>query len=559
MVKKQTGKSQKPSRDQGAKQKAAAKGQAAGQGKPRRRGGGGGQQMLPATLTGVGDDELIAEWVRECERKLIRFVDAPIPSLAASVSGSIAPGKPVMILSSSKSLIGETRDDSLDSLCMRVFASAQMMGPIGRNNELPDAPAGKAAKGAKGQRELVIYTDASRKDGSIGISAVFMPDEDEAYAYAGALLVDTQLDARIDGIANGYEDMAAAAALLTAISHGYRRIRLLTDCKEAVRVWNGEQRPRRTMDKQLVTLRDVIARRKGHVVAMEHVYGHRSDLMNIAADGAAQINSHMSRNESTPVPTPAQEAAPAQGQQPQQQGQQGGRRRRNGTYEAQAQAARQQRPQQPQQGQQGDAPAPDAHADAAGGQPQQDAQQAAQPRRRRRGRQGRQDGQAQRQDAQGQQGQPQQPPAPAGGDMGGGNGIAPEAGPAPDRGADAQPVAPLNAEVTALCEEVGASEEGVSAARVARHMRGGGYERWDGVDGDPALASLIRALMCDGQPPQVTDDEKLRLWSVVSPGIARKLPRTRKLELRTLRALLVARICNVGVMRCVDAASAGRA
>lgn len=221
------------------------------------------------------DDDIEKAWWMTCWLdKNLRLYRAPIASRLTTIAGSHESSSNILVLSSAYDLplrIGE----SLDYLSMKAFASASMMSPSGRNNELPRAV---------GNELIEIHSDCSAKTSILGISAVFSV-RDCSYSYAGGMIVDNNLL-----IFNYGEFIAAVSAMLIAISCGYRDIVISTDCESLVKAWNDAETgtPTENVDRQLLALKDII-QSQGYSVRIQHVKGHGIDFRNTMADGLAEM------------------------------------------------------------------------------------------------------------------------------------------------------------------------------------------------------------------------------------------------------------------------------
>lgn len=506
---------------------------------------GGTDRQRGTGSTGANPD-IEGMWVAACERRLMRFGNVPIVSRVDSISGSEGTRRPLYVLSSSTRMLGEKRDSSLDAFGMRTFASPMMLQPIGANNEMP---------AASGDGGITVYTDASHKGSSVGISAMFDPDDGGAYAYAGTLLVDTDLD----GLINASESIAAISAVLAAIEKGYRRIRVMSDSSELIRMWNREMSPRRTVMRQLTVLHDIVDR-NGIEVVMQHVYGHRSDFMNVAADGIAQVHERMSMESpvtgAAPEPS-AKEAKPKQGTR---------KRRGKGKQEQPSGDTGRKQTQKDEKEQEK--------------QPGQPGQKQSQPPKRKKTRRPGRDTPATQEEGgaestsegtQGEDARSQTPNLPEQGDtrrrrsrrkaqtpvdgsQEPGDGTTDDATPAGPRPQEpASPEEPRkspNRETTSLANALHETEPKITLAKVSRCLERESYLNWPRVDAESG--ELIRSLMCD-------DDRRLPIaeidviWDAVAPNVAKGLEPRRRKHRTVIRAAVVARMCAASLKKTIDA------
>lgn len=474
-------------------------------------------------------------WVAACERRLMRFGNVPIVSRVDSISGSQGTRRPLYVLSSSTRMLGEKRDSSLDAFGMRTFASPMMLQPIGRNNEMPEASEGTGDG-------ITVYTDASHKGSSVGISAMFDPDDGGAYAYAGTLLVDTDLD----GLINASESIAAVSAVLAAIAKGYRRIRVMSDSSELIRMWNREMSPRRTVMRQLTVLRDIVDR-NGIEVVMQHVYGHRSDFMNVAADGIAQVHERMAME------------SPLTGEprQPEQQQPQARRRKGRGKGKQQGQQPQQQPPrdqrspqQEPQPQDRPETRRPDGKDEPPAGEtaeqhapeprdvPEAAATESRPARRRRTRRKAQPEPQAEEPVVAEEPTVAEEPPVDESRDA---------AEDVPEAVAEQ---GPTNPETATLVDALHETDPKITRSKVAHCLERETYLNWPRVDAESG--GLIRSLLCepDRRLPIADIDA---IWDAVAPNVAKGLEPRRRKHRTVIRAAVVARMCAVPLKRTVDA------
>ena len=249
-------------------------GKKSGRNKGRKGNGELGYPNADQLVTASGDDIEKAWWMTCWLDPRLRLYRAPIASRLTAIAGSHESTSNLLILSSACDMpirIGE----SLEYLAMKAFASASMMSPSGRNNILPRST---------GNELVEIHTDSSAKTRILGISAVFSI-RDCSYSYAGGMIVDNDLL-----IFHYGEFVAAASAMLIAVSHGYRDIVISTDSENLVRIWNDEEVGTLTenVDRQLLALKGILIS-QGHSVRIQHVKGHGVGFRNTMADGLAEM------------------------------------------------------------------------------------------------------------------------------------------------------------------------------------------------------------------------------------------------------------------------------
>ena len=455
----------------------------------------------------------------------MRFGNVPIVSRVDSISGSEGTRRPLYVLSSSTRMLGEKRDSSLDAFGMRTFASPMMLQPIGANNKMPEAAENSS---------ITVYTDASHKGSSVGISAMFDPDDGGAYAYAGTLLVDTDLD----GLINASESIAAISAVLAAIEMGYRRIRVMSDSSELIRMWNREMSPRRTVMRQLTVLHDIVDR-NGIEVIMQHVYGHRSDFMNVAADGIAQVHERMSLESPVTgaVPEPAAQEAKPQRETHKHRGTGKQEQKERPTKKRKARRLQQDAPTTTPAEVTNAAPAPaDQTPDKTVSEPPKGS-----TRRRR-----------DRKKAQVSAGDRQVSPKlklTDNSDAATSNATPADTPPEPDISQEDARKSP-NKETANLANALHETEPKITLAKVSRCLNRETYLNWPRVNAESG--ELIRSLMCDDDRRLPIDEIDI-IWDAVAPNVAKSLEPRRRKHRTVIRAAVIARICAVSLKKTIDA------
>jgi hypothetical protein len=304
-------------------------------------------------------------------------------------------------------------------------------------------------------------------------------------------------------------------------------------------MWNREMSPRRTVMRQLTVLHDIVDR-NGIEVIMQHVYGHRSDFMNVAADGIAQIHERMS------MESPVTGAAPESANQEAKPQRETRKRRGKGKQEQKEQKERpaKKRKTRPlRQDAPATAPAESTNASTPPTDQAPDQTSSEPPKGITRHRRSHKKAHTSADD------HPSVPKTADDNDATTDNAAPADTSPETDPSQEDARKSP-NKETANLANALHETEPKITLAKVSRCLNRETYLNWPRVNAESG--ELIRSLMCDDDRRLPIDEIDI-IWDAVAPNVAKSLEPRRRKHRTVIRAAVIARICAVSLKKTIDA------